>query len=234
MAERIQKILSACGVCSRREAERLIQAGRVCVNGQAAALGDRADPDRDEILVDGRPISAASARLYIMLNKPRGYVTTCDDERGRPTVTDLVRECGARVYPVGRLDLESEGLLLLTNDGDFAQRLMHPSHAVEKTYLVRVAPFCKDTIRLLRRPVTLDGYTICPPTVELAADHGTSADLRIVIHEGRNRQIRRMCELAGTRVLSLRRIAEGAVALGGLPPGQWRLLTEAEIAALLA
>jgi 23S rRNA pseudouridine2605 synthase len=232
MTERIQKILSARGVCSRREAERLMAAGRVTVNGQPASVGDQADPDTDVIAVDGEALPDAPRLRYIMLHKPRGYVTTCEDEHGRRTVMELVADCGARVYPVGRLDMDSEGLLLLTNDGAFANRLMHPSHEIGKTYFVRVSGFCMESLDLLRRPIVLDGYAIRPPEVELLAEHGTSADLRIVIHEGRNRQIRRMCEQAGVQVLTLRRIQEGNVKLGNLPLGQWRDLTEAEISAL--
>ncbi len=232
MTERIQKILSARGVCSRREAERLIEAGRVCVNGCTARLGAQADPALDRIEIDGTLLPAAPVRRYIMLNKPRGFVTTCDDEHDRRTVAELIADCGARVYPVGRLDMESEGLLLLTNDGDFANRLMHPSHEVKKTYFVRVSGLTEERLELLRRSVTLDGYTICPPEVTLLAPHGTSADLEVVIHEGRNRQIRRMCELAQLRVLLLRRTAEGGVRLGDLPIGKWRDLTDKELADL--
>ena len=233
MKERIQKILSARGLCSRREAERWIEAGRVSVNGRTAALGEQADPETDEIAVDGTMLPRRPKKRYLMLNKPRGFVTTCADERGRRTVMELVSGCGARVYPVGRLDMDSEGLLLLTNDGDFAERVMHPSHEVKKTYLLRVGGLTEEKLALLRRPVELDGYRIAPPEIERVVGHGTSSDIRIVIHEGRNRQLRRMCELAGLSVLRLTRIAEGPIQLGDLAPGTWRELTNEEKNALL-
>lgn len=233
MKERIQKILSARGVCSRREAERWMEDGRVRVNGCVAAPGTQADADVDVIEIDGAPLPRQPKKRYLMLHKPRGYVTTCDDEHGRKTVMELVADCGARVYPVGRLDMDSEGLLLLTNDGEFAERVMHPSHEVRKTYLLRVDGLDSEKLTLLRRPIVLDGYRIAPPDIEAVVDHGTSSDIRIVIHEGRNRQLRRMCEAAGLRVLRLKRIAEGAVALGELPAGKWRELTREEYESLL-
>ena len=232
MKERIQKLLSAAGVASRRQAEELLRAGRVRVNGTAAQPGDSADPDRDTVEVDGVPLGQPPRRRYLMLNKPRGYVTTLRDEQGRRTVAELTADCGDRVYPIGRLDLNSEGLLLLTNDGEFANRLMHPRHEIEKTYLVRVSGFQTGAEDLLRRPIRLDGAPIRPPKVRLLAAEGSTARLEIVIHEGRNRQVRRMCEAAGLRVLRLRRIAEGGVRLGDLPPGRWRELTEQELRVL--
>ena len=169
MKERIQKLLSAAGVASRRQAEELLRAGRVRVNGTAAQLGDSADPDRDTVEVDGVPLGQPPRRRYLMLNKPRGYVTTLRDEQGRRTVAELTADCGDRVYPIGRLDLNSEGLLLLTNDGEFANRLMHPRHEIEKTYLVRVSGFQTGAEDLLRRPIRLDGAPIRPPKVRLLA-----------------------------------------------------------------
>lgn len=234
MKERIQKILSARGVCSRREAERWIEAGRVRVNGSVVHLGAQADADEDRIEIDGAPLPRQPKKRYLMLHKPRGYVTTCDDEHGRKTVMELLADCGARVYPVGRLDMDSEGLLLLTNDGAFAKRIMHPSHEVRKTYILRVDGLTEEKLALLRRPVVLDGYRIAPPEIERVVGHGTSSDIQIVIHEGRNRQLRRMCEIAGLRVLRLTRIAEGAVELGTLPPGTWRELTAQERESLLS
>ncbi len=233
MTERIQKILSSRGVCSRREAERMMLAGRVTCNGIAVQPGDQADPDVDVIAVDGVPLPAEPQRRYIMLHKPRGYVTTCDDEKNRKIVTDLVRDCGERVYPVGRLDYASEGLLLLTNDGDFANRLMHPSHEVRKTYHVLVAGIAADSVERLRRPVELDGYRIREPEITLLRQKGSKAVLEVVIHEGRNRQIRRMCEIADLKVERLRRVAEGDLQLGDLPEGKWRDLTPAEIENLM-
>ena len=160
MTERLQKILSARGVASRRKAETLIRAGQVSVNGVPASLGDSADPETDDIRVAGQPLAARERNVYILLNKPRGYVTTLSDEKGRPGVAGLVADCGARVYPVGRLDMDSEGLLLLTNDGAFANALMHPRHEVEKTYDVWVTGYTPGGERRLAKPIPLDGYTI--------------------------------------------------------------------------
>lgn len=232
MKERLQKILSARGVCSRRKAEELITAGRVTCNGAVARLGDSADPETDEIKVDGRPLPSAGEYVYIMLNKPRGYVTTLSDEKGRPNAAQLV-DCGKRVYPVGRLDMDSEGLLLFTNDGGFANTLMHPKHEVDKTYRVLVEGFTEENLEKLKLPIELDGYTIRRPDVKLlrTRDRG-QAQLLVTIHEGRNRQVRRMCAAAGMNVLRLQRIAEGKLKLGVLPLGKWRYLTADEVAAL--
>ncbi len=232
MKERLQKILSARGVASRRRAEEYLLAGRVRVNGQTASLGESADPERDEILLDGKPLPPQQRYVYILLNKPRGYVTTLSDEKHRRNVAELVADCGIRVYPVGRLDMDSAGLLLLTNDGAFAQRLMHPSHQVNKTYIVWTDGACTGSLERLRRPIVLDGYRISPPEVTLLACDGSRAKFRITIREGRNRQIRRMCQSAGLTVTRLRRIAEGGLQLGTLAPGQWRYLTGEEVAGL--
>ncbi len=231
MTERLQKILASRGVCSRRKAEEWIAAGRVTVNGCVALLGQSADPDRDDIRLDGSALPSAGGYVYIMLHKPRGFVTTLSDEKGRANVTQLV-DCGQRVYPVGRLDMDSEGLLLLTNDGDFANHLMHPKAEVDKTYEVWVTGFQVGAEKRVERPITLDGYTIKPPKVKLVSVQGASARLFITIHEGRNRQIRRMCQAAGLPVTRLRRVAEGPVALGDLKKGQWRHLTPDEVALL--
>lgn len=228
MMERLQKILAARGLCSRRKAEELIAAGRVTVNGQAAQLGQSADPDKDIIALDGQVIPSGDGYVYIMLHKPRGYVTTLSDEKGRANVTQLV-DCGKRVYPIGRLDMDSEGLLLLTNDGEFANHLMHPKAEVDKTYEVWVTHFAPGGEKRLEQPITIDGHTIKPPKVMLLSVQGNSAHLTITIHEGRNRQIRRMCQAAGMHVTRLRRIAEGSVRLGDLKKGTWRYLTQAEI-----
>lgn len=199
------------------------------VNGTEAHLGDTADPDTDAILVDGKPLPERDGFVYLMLHKPRGYVTTLSDEKGRANVSSLVADCGVRVYPVGRLDMDSEGLLLFTNDGEFANRLMHPSHQVEKTYGVLVTGFAPGKEELLARPVVLDGYRIRPPKVRLLEAKGDRAQILVTIHEGRNRQVRRMCENAGLRVLRLKRMEEGGVRLGTLPEGKWRYLTEEEV-----
>lgn len=232
MKERLQKILSARGVASRRKAEEMIQAGLVTVNGAVAALGDAADPESDEILVSGSPLPNRQEFVYILLHKPRGYVTTLSDEKGRPNAAQLVAGCGIRVYPVGRLDMDSEGLLLFTNDGDFANALMHPRHEVKKTYDTWVTGYVPGAEVRLSRPIELDGYTIRPPKVKLIRSEGKKAKFQITIHEGRNRQVRRMCEAAGMTVTRLKRIQEGPLALGDLPLGKWRYLTEAEVAAM--
>ena len=229
MPERLQKILSARGAASRRKAEEMIQQGLVTVNGAVARLGDTADADVDTILVAGKPLPKQENYVYILLNKPRGYVTTLSDEKGRPNAAQLVADCGVRVYPVGRLDMDSEGLLLFTNDGAFANALMHPKHEVKKTYLVWCTGYTPGAEVRLSRPITLDGYTIRPPKVELLKAEGQKARFRVTIHEGRNRQVRRMCEAAGMTCVRLRRIKEGMLALGELPVGKWRYLTEEEV-----
>ena len=234
MLERIQKIISARGVASRRHAEELMAAGRVTCNGQICNLGDKADPDLDLIAVDGKPIPGVTGNVYIVLNKPRGYVTTLSDEKNRKTAAELVADCGVRVYPVGRLDMDSEGLLLFTNDGAFANHLMHPKHVVDKIYHVWVSRFSADKLEKLRQPVELDGYRIAPPGVKLLTESQNKAKLEITIHEGRNRQIRRMCQIAEMDVDRLQRRAEGTVELGQLPLGKWRYLTNDEVASLLA
>ena len=234
MTERLQKILASRGVCSRRKAEEMIAAGRVTCNGVVACLGDSADPDKDEILLDGIALPSQDDYVYIVLNKPRGYVTTLSDEKGRKNAAQLVADCGKRVYPVGRLDMDSEGLLLFTNDGEFANNLMHPKHEVNKTYRVVVRGFTDQGFEKLKEPVTLDGYTIRKPDVVLEHKSQTSdrAELLVTIHEGRNRQVRRMCDLAGMKVLRLIRISEGNLQLGRLPSGKWRYLTAEEVASL--
>lgn len=232
MKERVQKILAARGVASRRHAEELIVAGRVACNGRVCVLGESADPNIDTITLDGKPIPSGAAHVYIMLNKPRGYVTTLSDERGRRNVAQLVADCGIRVYPVGRLDMDSDGLLLLTNDGEFANHFMHPRHEIDKTYCVTVTGFSLEGLEKLKQPVTLDGYRIKKPTVsvqERYSDKPNEAVLLITIHEGRNRQVRRMCAIAGMTVRKLTRISEGELRLGSLKVGQWRYLTDAEI-----
>ena len=229
MTERIQKLLAAAGLCSRRTAEEWIAAGRVTVNGRRVHVGDKADPETDDIRVDGKQLPRQEKLLYLMLHKPRGYVTTLHDEKGRPDAARLVADCGARVYPIGRLDMDSEGLLIFTNDGAFANLLMHPSHEVEKAYEVLVSGFSPEKLPLLERPIVLDGYHIRPPKVRLLESTGQKARLEVVIHEGRNRQVRRMCQAAGMEVLRLKRTREGSLTLGDLPAGKWRSLTQAEI-----
>lgn len=230
MEERLQKILSAAGVCSRRQAEEYLSAGRVTVNGQTAALGQKANPDRDVVRVDGVPVTASAAPTYLMLHKPRGYITTLSDEKGRPTVAELVADCPARVWPVGRLDWDSEGLLLMTNDGELTHRLTHPSHQVEKEYIVTVTGDIDAALPILEGPMSLDDVPLAPAQVRVLGEKR----LAIVIHQGKNRQVRRMCAAAGLEVTRLKRLREGTLTLGDLPRGQWRLLTAAEVAALKA
>lgn len=229
MTERIQKLLAAAGLCSRRTAEEWIAAGRVIVNGRIARVGDKADPDRDTVLVDGSPLRGAAQHVYLMLYKPRGYVTTLSDERGRRTAAELVADCGTRVYPVGRLDRDSEGLLLFTNDGQLTHALLHPSHQVDKTYIVSVTGAEDGSAERLAAVDKLDGESIVPAQVEELHRSGTAAEYRVVIHQGKKRQIRRMCAAAGLEVTRLCRVAEGGLRLGGLPPGKWRYLTEEEL-----
>lgn len=233
MEERLQKLISAAGLMSRRAAEERIGEGRVVVNGTTAKLGDKADADRDIILVDGVPLPSRQGNIYIMLNKPKGYVTTMSDENGRRNVSELVRDVPGRVYPVGRLDMYSDGLLLMTNDGDFANRMMHPSHNVTKLYRTWVqGPELEAAIEALRLPMDLDGYVTAPAQVDVVRLVPGGAVLDVSIHEGRNRQVRRMCELVGLKVSKLTRIAEGGVELGTLASGSWRALTDEELETL--
>ena len=217
----------------RRKAEEYITAGRVTVNGETASLGDRADPDKDVVALDGKGVIRPGSRTVLMLYKPRGVVTTLSDEKGRKNAAELVAGCGARVYPVGRLDMDSEGLLLFTNDGEFANLMMHPRHEVDKVYRVWVTNFTPEKLEALKMPIELDGYTIKKPKVRPVRMEPTRAILDVTIHEGRNRQVRRMCQAAGLEVARLKRIAEGALKLGELKPGQWRELEPKEIELLL-
>ena len=229
MEGRLQKILSAAGICSRRAAEPLLAAGRVTVNGRTAGLGEKADPERDDIRVDGVPVRAAGTRTYLMLHKPVGYVTTLSDERGRPTVAELVTGCGARVWPVGRLDLDSEGLLLMTDDGELTHRLTHPSHEIDKEYHVTVKGDVEAALPILSAPMELDGILLRSAAVRQIGWEGKQPVLSVVIHEGKNRQVRRMCAAAGLEVLRLIRVREGSLVLGSLEAGKWRHLTKEEL-----
>ena len=231
--ERLQKIIAARGLCSRRQAEKWIEEGRVRVNGNTAHLGDTADITEDVIEVDGKRLPKAGKKLYLMLNKPRGYVTTLSDEKGRKNAAELVAGCGTRVYPVGRLDMDSEGLLLFTNDGEFANLMMHPKHEVDKVYRVWVTNFSPEKLEALREPIELDGYKIKKPKVRPVRMEPTRAIVDVTIHEGRNRQVRRMCQAAGLEVARLKRIAEGGLRIGDLKPGVWRELEPREIEMLL-
>jgi 23S rRNA pseudouridine2605 synthase len=235
-SQRLQKILSQAGIASRRAAEKLIVEGRVSVNGETVReMGVKADPTVDDIRVDGRRVKSAERPRYVLLNKPRGYVTTRSDPQRRPTVIDLVSGVREYVYPVGRLDYDSEGLLLLTNDGDLAAKLTHPRHGVERTYEARVAGMPdREALDRLRRGIPLDGHRTLPADVVLVNERRRDGNglLRITIREGRNRQVRRMCEAVGHPVQALRRIRFGPLQGRGLAVGQWRELTPDEVKSL--
>lgn len=230
MEIKIQKILSDYGICSRRSGEEMIRKGRVTVNGAIALIGQRADPKKDIICVDGKTLSAKPEDTYILLNKPKGYVVTLKDEKGRRNVTDLLQELPMRVYPVGRLDINSEGLLILTNDGQFSNMLMHPSKEIEKEYYLWVrGNTLERSIEHLSLPMTIDNYRIKPAKVRVIEKDEKQAQLSVIIHEGRNRQIRKMCEACGLHVTRLKRIREGSLTLGRLATGQWRYLAPKEV-----
>lgn len=229
---RLQKYFSDCGALSRRAAEAEILAGRVTVNGIPAILGDRVRPETDRVEWNGKPVlpRADKPYRYILLNKPRGFVCTAHDERGRRCVTELVRIPDTRLYPVGRLDMDSDGLLLLTDDGAFAEHLTHPRHEIAKRYRVTVSPVpTEDQLRALSEPMVLDGYHLLPVGVRRCGENELEMELR----EGRNRQIRRMCEAVGLSVRTLTRIAIGRITADGLPRGKWRALTDGEVAYLM-
>jgi len=232
MKERLQKLIASAGLCARRTAEEWIAAGRVCVNGAVASLGDRADLETDTVTVDGAPLPGKPGAAYLMLNKPRGYVTTLSDEYGRRTAAELVADCGVRVYPVGRLDRDSEGLLLFTNDGELAQRLLHPRHQVDKVYLVTVRGDIRGAAERLMAITQLDGEPIAPAQAAEVSRHEGQAVLRVTIHQGKNRQVRRMCGQIGLHVVRLQRIQEDSLLLGDLPAGKWRYLTDQELQGL--
>ena len=233
MEERIQKLIANSGAMSRRAAEKLISEGKVTVNGDPATLGMKAE-SRDDIRIDGKPISQAGGKVYILLNKPQGYVTTLSDEKNRKVVTDLVN-IRTRVYPVGRLDMFSEGLLLLTNDGELTNRLMHPSSDIVKVYEVHVrGTDIRKRAAIMRQPIEIDGKMTSPADVQVSEVVGEDAVLYVSIHEGRNRQVRRLCEAAGLRCIRLIRIKEGPLELGNLKVGKWRTLTPEEIQCLMS
>ncbi len=227
MEERIQKIIAASGVCSRRKAEELITSGKVRVNGERANLGDKADAENDVIEVSGRVISGG-ARYYIILNKPRGYITSLEDDRDRKTVNELV-DVGTRIHPVGRLDYNSEGLLIMTNDGALTYRLTHPSHEIPKGYIVTVRGKLEEAITTLKSSIEIDGRMTRPADVNVVREDSDGGLLHITLREGRNRQIRRMCEAANLKVLRLKRVSLGDLTLNKLPVGRWRHLTEREV-----
>lgn len=230
MRERIQKLISASGLASRRAGEKLISEGKVRVNGKVASLGELADPDTDIIEVSGKRLRFGGGKTYIMLNKPRGYVTSLSDEKGRPCVKELVDDLGVRVYPVGRLDMNSEGLLLLTDDGELANRLMHPSFEHTKTYRLTISGICDEaSLSSMKSPLDINGYVIRPAKVLVVKSDENETTLDVTIHEGRNRQVRKMCELSGLKLRRLVRISQAGLKLGDLPKGKWRYLTEDEL-----
>lgn len=228
---RLQKYLADCGVASRRASEELIKSGRVAVNGEIVReMGVIVDETTDEIMFDGQVVTPVNKKIYVMLNKPVGYVTTVSDEKGRPTVLDLVSDIQDRLFPVGRLDYDTEGLLLLTNDGDLTYKITHPKNDISKTYVAEVGGnISMDTIIKLRSGVVIDGYKTKPAEVEVvgATQYGTK--IEITIKEGKNRQIRKMFEVLGCTVKRLKRIKEAGLVLGHLPVGKWRKLSESEI-----
>ena len=228
---RLQKFIAECGVASRRNAEKIIQSGRVTVNGELVDyMGAVIDPDKDVVEIDSKRISAETKKYYIMLNKPKNYVTTVSDDLGRPTVMNLVQDINARIYPVGRLDFDTTGLLIMTNDGEFANILTHPRHTVDKTYIARVDKMLEeDQLEKLRRGVEIDGVKTSPAKVENIKRPQKGIEVKVTIHEGRNRQVRKMLESVGVNVMALKRISVGTLTLGNLPEGKWRRLSDAEI-----
>lgn len=231
---RLQKFMADCGVASRRKSEEIIEAGKVKVNGHVAHIGDKVNPKKDLVTVRGKRINSVSRNYYIMLHKPRGYVTTVSDELGRKTVMDLVSDIKARIYPVGRLDKDSEGLLLLTNDGAFANALSHPGHNFAKVYRVTVRSEINDEILFnLRNGIEIDGRKTAPCDVNVITEEPGRVVLEFILREGRNRQIRKMCEAVNLQVARLKRISVGSLKLGMLPQGKWRELTDNEVKKLL-
>jgi 23S rRNA pseudouridine2605 synthase len=234
--ERLQKILSRAGISSRRAAEKMIAEGRVSVNRiVVTAPGKKADPQKDEIRVDGRLVSLETEKIYLMLHKPQGYVTTLSDPQGRPIVTDLLHGVDARVYPVGRLDYDSEGLLILTNDGEFAQRIQHPRFGIPKTYRIKVeGRFLKGKVKALEKGIDLSDGRFVPAGIQLEKANPGSTWLTLTMTDGRNRVIRRVFDSIGHSVTRLIRIAVADIALASLPEGTWRMITQREVERLLA
>lgn len=229
---KLQKYFSDCGIMSRRAAEAAISSGKVKVNGESAYLGMRIDPNQDRVEYNGKIVAPLrDKKTYIMLNKPRGYVTTMSDEKNRPTAVSLLKGCHTRVYPVGRLDMDSDGLLLFTDDGELTNKLTHPRHNIPKIYHVTVKGMVEEEkLRILRSPMVIDGYEILPVKTELVGydKESKTSTLEMTLFEGRNRQIRKMCDTASLNITRLSRISMGSLSLGELPLGKWRYLTEEE------
>ena len=228
---RLQKFIAECGIASRRNAEKIIESGRVTVNGELVDfMGCVIDPEEDVVEIDGRVIEPENKKYYIVLNKPKNYVTTVSDDLGRPTVMQLVSDINARIYPVGRLDFDTTGLLIMTNDGEFANILTHPKHVVNKTYIARIdKPLDENQLDRLRNGIDLDGVLTSPAKAENIKRPQKGFEVKITIHEGKNRQVRRMLDAVGANVMSLKRISVGSLTLGNLPEGKWRRLSDAEI-----
>ena len=234
--ERLQKILAKAGLASRRNAEELIRQGKVTVDGKVVTeMGVRVDPEKQVVAFEGRPLRQEEEKIYLLLNKPRGYVTTLNDPQGRPIVTSLLSGITSRVFPVGRLDFDTEGALILTNDGDFAERILHPRFEIQRTYQAEVRGLpTPEKIRLLEEGVELEGKKTWPATVRIVAKTATTTTLEITIHEGRKRQVRLMCQAIGHRVFALKRIAYGGLRLDALPIGKYRRLTPADLAQIFS
>lgn len=233
MEERLQKLIAKAGLTSRRGAEKWIEQGRVTVNGTVAQLGQRANPSKDRICIDGQPLASAETKLTVMLNKPRGYVSTLKDPQGRKRVSDLLKSVEQRLYPIGRLDYNTEGMLLMTNDGALAQHLSHPRNHVDKTYLVKArGDMTEDMAKRIERGIELDDGMTAPAKVANIRTVGAYCWFELTIHEGRNRQVRRMCEILGLDVLRLKRIRIGFLTLDGVSTGAFRELSPAEIGRL--
>jgi 23S rRNA pseudouridine2605 synthase len=234
--ERLQKILAQAGLASRRNAEELIRQGKVTVDGKVVTeMGVRVDPEKQVVAFEGRPLRQEEEKIYLLLNKPRGYVTTLNDPQGRPIVTSLLSGITSRVFPVGRLDFDTEGALILTNDGDFAERILHPRFEIERTYQAEVRGLpTPEKIRLLEEGFELEGKKTWPAKVRIIAREAATTTLEITIHEGRKRQVRKMFEAIGHRVLALKRIAYGGLRLGALPTGKYRRLTPADLVLILS
>ena len=232
---RLQKMLADCGVASRRKAEEMISAGEIKVNGVTAKIGDKVDPKKDKVTVKGKPLETNVKEIYLMLHKPRGFITTMSDEMDRKCVAELIKEIPERVYPVGRLDRDSEGLLLMTNDGEFANAMTHPSLHIPKTYRVTIRPsISEDQLTQLAVGMVIDDRKTAPARVNVISQEAGRVVLEVVLYEGRNRQIRKMCEQLGLEVARLKRIAVGQLKLGMLQQGKWRMLTSEEVKKLTA